>query len=200
MRFRAKRDEERERGVQIVGTGACFKKRTRGKRGEISSRFFSSSFSRPRSQAPGSVLSWILLRHPARSRLTWRSTAFFCLFSLFFCFILFYFFFLLLVIVTFLRFVVSSLPIRITLECKQIIPFSPHPSPLSTLSFFHPGNFSRDTSCDSVWPMKSSLHVSYQGSRGRSVAGKRNFQTSSRFHQSCSHGLIQSSHQAFPYA
>ena len=40
VRFRAKRDEERERGVQIVGTGACFKKRTRGKRGEISSRFF----------------------------------------------------------------------------------------------------------------------------------------------------------------
>ena len=31
-------------GVQIVGTGACFNKRTRGKRGEISSRFFSSSF------------------------------------------------------------------------------------------------------------------------------------------------------------
>ena len=40
VRFRAKRDDERERGVQIVGTGACFKKRTRGKRGEISSRFF----------------------------------------------------------------------------------------------------------------------------------------------------------------
>ena len=66
---------------------------------------------------------------------------------------LFYFvlcFFLLLVIVTFLRFVVSSLPIRITLECKQIVPFSPHPSPLSTLLFFQRGNFSRDTSCDSV--------------------------------------------------
>ena len=40
VRFRAKRDDERERGVQIVGTGACCKKRTRGKRGEISSRFF----------------------------------------------------------------------------------------------------------------------------------------------------------------
>ena len=50
----------------------------------------------------------------------------------------------------FLRFVVSSSPIRITLECKQIVPFSPHPSPLSALPLFHPGNFSCDTSCDSV--------------------------------------------------
>ena len=76
------------------------------------------------------------------------------------CFLLFVFFvflfcllllfFLLLVIVTFFRFVVSSSPIRITLECKQIVPFSPHTSPLSTLLYFHSGNFSRDTSWDSV--------------------------------------------------
>ena len=66
----------------------------------------------------------------------------FLFFSVFFCL----FCFLLLVVVTFLRFVVSSSPIRITLECKQIVPLSPHPS----LPLFHPGNFSRDTSCDSV--------------------------------------------------
>ena len=65
----------------------------------------------------------------------------FLFFSVFFVFC-----FLLLVIVTFLRFVVSSSPIRITLECKQIVPISPHPS----LPLFHPGNFSHDTSCDSV--------------------------------------------------
>ena len=53
------------------------------------------------------------------------------------CFLLFVFFFLLLVIVTFLRFVVSSSPIRITLESKQIVPFSPHPSPLSALPLLH---------------------------------------------------------------
>ena len=82
-------------------------------------------------------------------------------FVCFLCFSVLFFSFLLLVIVTFLRFVVSSSPIRITLECKQIVPFSPHPSPLSALSLFHPGNFSRVTSCDSVWPMKSSLHASY---------------------------------------
>ena len=74
----------------------------------------------------------------------------FVFFVFLFCFVLFCFVFLLLVIVTFLRFVVSSSPIRITLECKQIVPFSPHPSPLSALSLFHPGNFSRVTSCDSV--------------------------------------------------
>ena len=68
----------------------------------------------------------------------------------FFVFLFCFFSFLLLVIVTFLRFVVSSSPIRITLECKQIVPFSPHPSPLSALPLFDPGNFSRDTSCDSV--------------------------------------------------
>ena len=67
----------------------------------------------------------------------------------FFVFLFFFFFWLLLVFVTFWRFVVSSSPIRITLECKQIVPFSPHPSPLSALPLFHPGNFSRDTSCDS---------------------------------------------------
>ena len=93
------------------------------------------------------MLSWILLRPPARSKLTGSSAAFFCLFCLFF-----FMFFFLLVIVTFLRFVVSSSPIRITLESKQIVPFS---------SLYNSGNFSRDTSCDGVWPMKSSLHASY---------------------------------------
>ena len=43
------------------------------------------------------------------------------------------------------------------------------------------------------------------GSRGGNAAENqsnflRNFQTSSCFYQSCSHGLIQSSHQAFHYA
>ena len=66
---RGTRNEERERGVQIVGTGACFEKRTRGKRGEISSRFFFLVIFSP--ALLGSLsLFWILLRHPARSRLT----------------------------------------------------------------------------------------------------------------------------------
>jgi len=91
----------------------------------------------------------------------------------FLLFVSFFFCFLLLVIVTFLRFVVSSSPICITLECKQIVPFSPHPSPLSALSLFHPGNFSRDTSCDSVWPMKSSLPASYvaRGAEAEALQG-----------------------------
>ena len=56
--------------------------------------------------------------------------------------------------------------------------------------------------------MKSSLHASYvaQGAdaevleRKESVVFVRNLQISSRFYQSCSHGLILSSHQAFDYA
>ena len=102
----------------------------------------------------------------------WHEGPLFCLF------VFFVFSFLLLVIVTFLRFVVSSSPIRITLECKQIVPFSPHPSSLSALPFFHPGNFSRDTSCDSVWPMKSSLHASYEakGSEAEALQGRESVQ------------------------
>ena len=44
VRFRSK-ERGRECGVQIMGTVACFKKRTRGKREEIFSRFiFSGKF------------------------------------------------------------------------------------------------------------------------------------------------------------
>ena len=86
--------------------------------------------------------------HPG---LTWSFAAFFCLcffFVLFFCF-------LLLVIVTFLSFVLSSSPVGMTLEYKQIVPFSSLESLLFAL-----WQFARDTSCGSVWPMKSSLHAS----------------------------------------
>ena len=129
MRFRAKRDEELERGVQIVRTEACFRKRTRGKRGEISYRFFFLVIFSP--ALLGSWLCIIVILDSTEAP-SMKVHCFFCLFSLFFCFV---FSFLLLVIVTFLRFVVSSSPIRITLECKQIVPFSPHPSPLSVLSY-----------------------------------------------------------------
>ena len=88
---------------------------------------------------PQREVSW----HPG---LAWSSAAFFCL-----CFFFVLFFsFLLLVIVTFLGFVVSSSPVGITLEYKQIVPFSS----------CRPLVISRDTSCDSVWPIKSSLHAS----------------------------------------
>ena len=51
----------------------------------------------------------------------------------------------------------------------------------------------------------SSCSLLSQGSRGGSAAENlsnfvRNVQTSSCFYQSCSHGLIHSSHQAFHYA
>ena len=39
----------------------------------------------------------------------------------------------------------------------------------------------------------------YAGQK-KSINFLRNFQTSSCFYQCCSHGLIQSSHQAFHYA
>ena len=65
---------------------------------------------------------------PARSRLTSGADMKLC------CFLLFVFLFLfLLVIVTFLSFVVSSSPVGITLECKQIVPFSSPESLLSAL-------------------------------------------------------------------
>ena len=148
VRFRAKRDGEREHGVQIVGTGACFKKRTQGKRGEISSRFFFLVIF-----SPSLLCSWLCIILDSTE--AWHEgplLSFVCFF--FFCCCLF--------LSLFLRFVVSSSPIRITLECKQIVPLSPHPSPPSALRFFHTGNFSCVTSCDSVWPMKSSLHASYE--------------------------------------
>ena len=128
MRFRAKRDEERERGVQIVGTGACFKKRTRGKWREISSRFFFLVIF-----SPALLGSWLCIiplsgfYWGTQREVGWHEgplLSFVC-------------FFLLLVIVTFLRFVVSSSPIRITLGSKQMVPFSPHPSPLSALPLLH---------------------------------------------------------------
>ena len=104
LRFRSKERgvEERERRVQIVGTGACFKNRT-------------------------CFLLFVLY--------------FFCLLLSLFCVLLCLF------------------PLyKIELECKQIVLFPSRQSPLST----HPynvGSFSHGTSCDSVWPMKSSLHA-----------------------------------------
>ena len=69
-----------------------------------------------------------------------------------------FFLFSLLVIVNSLLFVASSSPTRLTfVECKQIVSFSSRQTSLPALKF---GNFSRDTSCDSIWPMKSSLHAS----------------------------------------
>ena len=73
---------------------------------------------------------------------------------------------------------------------------------MSSFVLFNFDNFSRDTSCDSVWPMNPFIGV---GRRKRCSVDDlsnflRNFQTSSCFYQSCSHGLIQSSHQAFHYA
>ena len=67
---------------------------------------------------------------------------------------------------------------------------------------------SRDTSCDSVWPIKSP-HASDVAKGAEAEALQRResvqfreefFQTSSCFYQSCSHGLIQSSNKAFHYA
>ena len=48
----------------------------------------------------------------------------------------------------------SSSPVGITLQYKQIVPFSSLESLLSAL-----WQFARDTSCDGVSPMKSSLHA-----------------------------------------
>ena len=54
------KNEEKERRVQIVGTGACFRKRTQGKRGEIFSlflfprRFFARSLRLLAMDYPGS--------------------------------------------------------------------------------------------------------------------------------------------------
>ena len=57
-----------------------------------------------------------------------------------------------------------SSPIRISLESKQIVPFSLRQSPLSKLlPLIFCGNFSRDTSCDSVRPIKTSLYVNRGG-------------------------------------
>ena len=70
-----------------------------------------------------------------------------------------------------------SLSKFIELEYKQIVPFSLSQSPLSTLHLCNFGNFSSDTSCDSVWPMKSSLHAPHwamQGNRRGSAREKRN--------------------------
>ena len=82
---------------------------------------------------------------PERSRLTFGAYMKLCCFLLFVFLFRFFFSLLLLVIVTFLSFVVSSSPVGITLECKQIVPFSSLESLLSAL-----WQFARDTSCDRV--------------------------------------------------
>ena len=64
------------------------------------------------------------------------------------------------------------------------------------------GNFSRDTSCDSIRPVKTFLHVNRGGSfsfgKIRSISVVT-FQTLSCSYLCCSHGLIQCFHQALNY-
>ena len=55
-----------------------------------------------------------------------------------------------------------SSPIRITLECKQIVLFSSRESPLLYVRSF--SNISRDISCDSVRPIKTFLQMNRDGS------------------------------------
>ena len=134
--------------------------------------------------------------HPG---LTWSFAAFFCLC---FFFVLFFFSFAA-CYCHFLKFccVFFSCRYRIRIRTNSSL-F------LTWKSSVRPLVISRDTSCDSVWPIKSSLHASdvAKGAeaealqRRESVQFLRNYQTSSCFYQSFSHGLIQSSHQAFPYA
>ena len=59
-------------------------------------------------------------------------------------------------------FVVCSSPIRITLECKQIVLFSSRESPLLYVRYF--SNISRDISCDRVRPIKTFLQMNRDGS------------------------------------
>ena len=55
-----------------------------------------------------------------------------------------------------------SSPIRITLECKQIVLFSSRESPLLYVRYF--SNISRDISCDRVTPIKTFLQMNRDGS------------------------------------
>ena len=141
MRFRAKRNEERERGVQIVGTAACFRNRTRRKRGELFLfLFFLVNFS---SDLLGSWLwiileTWILLRPPARSKLTGSSAAFFsffCLFLFFVLFLLYVFFFCLLLSLfcLLLCHVFFSYSYHIRSKAKKLF----HSPPFTTFAIFH---------------------------------------------------------------
>ena len=115
------KNEEQERRVQMVGTGACFRKRTRGKRGEFFSLFV---FPRP---FFARSLRLLALYYPGsycglQQEVNWQeapllSFVYFVCFYFLFCF--FQIFFFLHVIVTFLHFVVSSSPIRIKLDRNQ---------------------------------------------------------------------------------
>ena len=111
------------------------------------------------------------------------------------------FVFLLLVVVTFCHtfccvFFTDRYSIR-------MLPFSSRRSPLSALLPLQFWFYSRDASCDSVRPIKTFLHGALK--RKREVLPEdlsnfvRNFQSSSCFYPSGSHGLIQSSRQTFNY-
>ena len=148
---------------------------TRGKRGEVSSRFyFLVNFS------PALLCSWLcIILDPTTAPENYPLLSFvsFLSFSASFCFLFCHTYHIR------MRNKLFHFP-RVKVVCPLF------------------DNFSRDKSCDSVWPMKSSLHRS--GRRKRCSVDNlsnflRNFQTSSCFYQSCSHGLIQSSHQAFNY-
>ena len=127
--------------------------------------FFSSSIFRSRSSiwTPGTS-TWLfsILPLPGPRSLVMIGSCL-CLFVCFCCF--FFIFADVYCHILHLRFfVVCSSPIRITLESKQIGPFSLRQSPLSTHFPLNSGNFSRETSCDSVRPIKTFLHVNRGGS------------------------------------
>ena len=106
---------------------------------------------------------------------------------------------LLLVFVTFYAYRFFSYSIR-------MLPFSLHLSPPSTLDLCKFDHFSRDTSRDSVRPIKTFLHdkptrkfFPWTLVRGNLSNFVKNLQTSSCFYRSDNHGLTQSSHEVFNY-
>ena len=153
---------------------------TRGKRGKVSPRFyFLVNFS------PALLGSWLcIILDPTAAPENYPLPSFVSLLC-FFRYVLFCFF-----------------AIRIILECKQTVPFSSRQSSLSsfassTLIIFH---VTHHVTAFDQWNHPF-IGV---GRRKRCSVDNlssflRNFQTSSCFYHSCSHGLIQSSQQAFNY-
>ena len=177
-----------------MGTGACFKNRTRGKREDRRSPVFF-----PRQFFARALYRLLALYFSGSScgpqlEVGWHEAP--GLTSV--CFVCFLYMFFLPVTSsdTFLRFVVSCSSIRITWLLVL--------GGCSVFLVTKFGNFSRDTSCDRVWPMKTVLHAEPRRKHRREENlfkfYLRNFQTPSCFYQFCSHGLILSSHQAFHYA
>ena len=117
VRFRSK-ERGRECGVQIMGTVACFKKRTRGKREEIFSRFiFSGKFF-------ARALRLLALYYPGSYRcpqqeVNWQEAP---LLS-FVCFACLYFLFCFLYIYIFSACYCHCFAFRCVLfQCKEIVP------------------------------------------------------------------------------